>query len=85
MGAALLRPRLETDTAFEGVRGVRPEPDHEAQFMEHSVMRKPCQMRPEVFEVFDFKIDGNTLLLTLRATENGPSPGRGPVRLIRAE
>jgi len=56
------------------------------QFTKRALASKfPAQMRPEVFEVFDFKIDGNTLLLTLRATENGPSPGRGAVRLVRAE
>lgn len=56
------------------------------QFTKRALASKfPAQMRPEVFEVFDFKIEGNTLLLTLTATQNGPTGGRGSVRLVRVE
>ena len=59
---------------------------HGRQFTKRAQASKfPAQMRPEVFEVFDFTIDGDTLVLTLTATQNGPTGGRGTVKLVRVE
>lgn len=37
------------------------------------VTKDPENMKPGNFETYDFKIEGNTLLLTSKASETGPS------------
>lgn len=56
------------------------------QFTKRALASKsPAQMRPDVFETWDFTIDKDTLVMTLRATDRGPTATGGSVKLVRAE
>ena len=47
--------------------------------------KDPEDMQPGKPHIFDFKIDGNTLLLTLKVNEDGPLPNPIQWKLIRVE
>ncbi len=49
------------------------------------VAKNPNYMTPGKFGVFEFKLDSNTLLLTQKATNNGPVSNPAQVKLLRIE
>ena len=50
-----------------------------------AIAKDPEDMKPGCFGSFDFKFEGNTLILILKAGETGPLPNPITYRLIRLE
>ena len=50
-----------------------------------AIAKDPEDMKPGCFGSFDFKFEGNTLILILKAGETGPLPNPITYRLVRLE
>jgi hypothetical protein len=49
------------------------------------VSKNPIEMQPGGFLTLDFKVEGNSLIVTPKATEAGPIPNAATVKLVRVE
>jgi hypothetical protein len=49
------------------------------------VNKNPIGMAPGNFGTYDFKIEGNTLTITTKATQNGPAANPFTMKLVRLE
>jgi len=50
-----------------------------------AIAKDPADMQPGCFGSFDFKFEGNTLILILKAEETGPLPNPITYKLVRVE
>jgi hypothetical protein len=49
------------------------------------VAKIPVVMKPGAYEVYAFRVEGDTLTLTQQRNVRGPVEGRAPLKLIRIE
>jgi hypothetical protein len=49
------------------------------------VAKIPVVMKPGAYEVYAFRVEGNTLTLTQQRNVRGPVEGRAPTTLVRVE